>query len=108
MNETLWDKVKETMERGLQKASETTLKAIEAAKERAEIARLKLHISGIKSKISKEFAELGGIVYELHMKQGREDVLEEERIKEIMERVKELEAELAEAQSKLEEASRKG
>lgn len=103
MRDTLWEKVKDTVEKGLTKASETTIKAIEAAKEQAEIARLKLHISGLKSKISREFAELGGIVYELSVKEEKKDILADKRVLEILEKLEKLEAELKETQAALEE-----
>jgi len=107
MNEILWEKVKDTVEKGLQKATEATVKAIEVAKEQAEVARLKLHISGLKSKISREFAELGGIVYELIVKEEKEDVVSDERIQRILENIKKLEAELKETQKTLEETTQK-
>ncbi len=107
MNEDLWDKVKDTLEKGLQKATETTVKAIEVAKEQAEVARLKLHISGLKSKISKEFAELGGVVYELAVKEEKDDIVSDERVQKIFERIRALELELVETQKNLEEISRK-
>jgi hypothetical protein len=106
MEETLWDKVKETLERGLSKASDATMKILETAKEQAEVARLKLRISGIKSKITKEFAELGGRIYQLYLKEGKEDALKDKEVAKIIDRIRSLEEELKETQAELDKVSK--
>ncbi|MEO0135596.1 MAG: hypothetical protein ABIK59_04840, partial [candidate division WOR-3 bacterium] len=55
--------------------------------------RLKMQISSLNREIDKKFSYLGGLVYQL-INEGKTDIAEDEKVKEVILEIKKLEEEL--------------
>jgi mannitol-1-phosphate/altronate dehydrogenase len=85
--ETLWDKVKKSVMDGVNAAAEKT-------EELTKLGKMKLEILNIKHKISKQFTELGGIVFDAVKTEKTKDVMKSDEFQAIIKSLNELEADL--------------
>ena len=98
----LWSRIKETFYKATEAIVEKTQKVAEKAKESTEKTKYKVEVKKLELNIAKKFAELGNKVYELHLKKGQENPLNQEEIKQILEEITTLDRELAQTQAVLE------
>ncbi len=83
---SLWEKVKDWLE-------DTTEQALKEAEDLTRRGRLKMKIFSLHRAIKENFTELGGTVYQLLSRKA--NVIEDERVREIVDKIKGLEEELA-------------
>jgi len=98
--EKLWEKIKKSVMDGVATAAEKT-------EEYTKMGKLKLDVLAVKHKISRNFAELGGLIYDAVREDKGEDVLSSSEVKAILERLNELDEELAKKENILDEMSKK-
>jgi len=98
--EKLWEKIKKSVIDGMTTAAEKT-------EEYTKIGKAKLDVLAVKRKISKNFAELGGLVYDAVKEKKDEEVLKSEEFKNLIKTLKELDRELEEKETALEELTKK-
>ena len=96
----LWGKIKSVIVEGAQFAKEKT-------EELGKIGKKKLDILQIKRNISKQFTELGGLIFEKCSKKDVKTVNITDEMREIVEKIKNLDVELAEREKELEELTKK-
>ena len=98
--EKLWEKIKKSVAEGVTYAAEKT-------EEITKLGKAKLDILGVKRKISKNFTEIGGLMYDA-IKDGKaEDVLKSSELKVLVSSVKDLEKELSEKEGEFENLKKK-
>ncbi len=83
---SLWEKVKNWLE-------DTTKQVLKETEDLSRKGRLKMQISSLNREIDKKFSYLGGLVYQL-INEGKTDIAEEEKVKEVILEIKKLEEEL--------------
>lgn len=95
----------EQAEKALNQAFETAKKSAktvaEKAGEAAHVTKLLVEKVSLEHRVTKQFARLGGRVYEKTAHQGSENLFKDPEIQSLIEEVKTLEAELAKVQSSL-------
>jgi len=93
-------------EKALNQAFETAKKSIqlvaEKAGEAAHVTKLLVEKVTLEHRVTKQFARLGGCVYEKAARQGRESLLEDPEVRNLVEETQKLEAELARVETNLE------
>ncbi|MCD6204778.1 MAG: hypothetical protein J7L22_03850 [Candidatus Marinimicrobia bacterium] len=94
----LWNDIKKSLEefvsKAADKAGEFTREAADKAEEVTKLGKVKLDIFQIKRDIEKQFAELGGILYQLLQDKKTKDLEKNENIKACVAAIKELEKKL--------------
>ncbi len=98
--ENLWGKIKKSVMEGVSAAAEKT-------EEYTKIGKSKLDILAVKRKISKNFSELGGIVYDAVKEKNADKVLKSPEVKKLIDSLDELEKELSGKEKKLEDITKK-
>ena len=98
--EKLWDKIKKTVIDGVTVAAEKT-------EEYTKLGRIKIEILNTKRKISVQFTELGGIVYEAVKEGTAGEVIDSEKVAGLVETVRKLEGELENHECRFEELQKK-
>ncbi|MEO0086973.1 MAG: hypothetical protein ABIK77_04315 [candidate division WOR-3 bacterium] len=83
---SLWEKVKNWLE-------DTTKQVLKETEDLSKKGRLKMQISSLNREIDKKFSYLGGLVYQL-INEGKTDIAEDEKVKEVILEIKKLEEEL--------------
>lgn len=96
----------ERAEKALNRAFEGTKKSVRAvarkAGEAAQVTKLLVEKVGLEHRVTKQFARIGGRLYEKVAREGRENFAPDPEIKNLVEETKELEAELAQIEASLE------
>ena len=87
--EKLWQKIKKSVADGVSTAAEKT-------GEYTKIGKAKIDVLAVKRKISKQFTELGGIVYDAVKEQKSGEVLDSPEAKDLINKLEDLEKELSE------------
>lgn len=95
----LWEKIRKTIKEGIATATEKT-------EELTKLGKAKIDILTVKHQISKQFTELGGIVYEASKENKEGEVLALPKTKAVVASLKKLEKELT-AKEKLYEDIKK-
>ncbi|MBI4116049.1 MAG: hypothetical protein HY447_05725 [Candidatus Omnitrophica bacterium] len=97
-------------EQALNQAFEATKKSVkvvaEKAGEAAHVTKLLVEKVSLEHQVNKQFARLGGCVYEKAAKQGKESFIQDPEIKSLVDEVKDLEADLAQVEATLENEKR--
>ena len=96
----LWEKIKSTVVEGAQFAKEKT-------EELSKIGKKKLDILQTKRKITKQFTELGGLIFEKCSKKDVKTVNITDEMRKIVDKIKNFEVELKEREKELEELPNK-
>ena len=96
----LWEKIRKSLEDGYKVTKDKT-------EEFTKLGKLKIDILSTKHKISKNFTEIGGIVYEATREGKGDEVMASAEITDLVEAVKGLENELGEKESQYEEMTKK-
>ena len=96
----LWEKIKKSVMEGVTTAAEKT-------EEYTKIGKAKLDILAVKRKISKNFTELGGIVYDGVKDKKGEAALKSDKVKVLMEKLNKLDEDLDKKEAALEEMMKK-
>ena len=99
--EKLWEKVKKSLTDGYNVAAEKT-------EELTKLGKLKIDILNTKRKISKQFTELGGTVYEASKDGKTTQVMKTPEVEAIMSSIKTLEEELSEKEKAFDAMKAKG
>ena len=98
--EQLWKKIKKSVMEGVTTAAEKT-------EEYTKIGKAKLDILAVKRKITKNFTELGGIVYDSVKEKKAGEALESPEAKKVINTLEDLEKELSEKEAVFEESKTK-
>ena len=104
-----WEKVKNDLQKGIKegidfvKEGATIVKV--KAEELTEEGKKRLKIFELKTKVQREIAELGGVVYDLSSKV--KNPMLESKVKAVVSRIKKLEAQIAKLEGKTKVASKK-
>ena len=98
--EKLWENIKKTFKESVSTAAEKT-------EEYTKLGKAKLDILAVKRKISKNFTELGGLIYDAAKEKKTKDVLESPEVKVLINTLTELDNELSKKESVFEELSKK-
>ena len=98
--EKLWEKIKKTVKEGVATAAEKT-------EEYTKLGKAKLDVLTIKRKISKNFTELGGIVYDAVKDKKTEEALNSPEAKNLIVSLEKLEEELSEKETTFEDLKKK-
>lgn len=95
---SLWDDIKknlgEWVTKAADKAGEFTREAADKAEEVTKLGKVKLDIFQTKRDIEKQFAELGGTVYQLIQDKKTKDIEKNENVKACLAVIKDLEKKL--------------
>jgi len=95
---TLWDRTKAAFERTLDESRKATDRLVESLGEAGETARARIERARLERSLFKQFAELGSRVYEHASGPSAGDVLEDARVKELLERIRGLDGDLKKLQ----------
>ena len=98
--EKLWEKIRKSIAEGVSVAAEKT-------EEYTKLGKSKLEILSTKRKISKIFAELGGIIYDSIKAGNTEEILKSSIVEDLIDTLKQLESELDSKEQKFEEMKKK-
>lgn len=99
---TLWQRINEGFERGMEMARKSAEVLAEKAEGTAQITKYRLEIVHLEHQISRKFAKLGGVIYEKSAREGEKNPMRDPEVIALIEDVKRLEADLAQTQSLLE------
>jgi len=91
--ETLWDKIKDAMDKGVDRIQKYTDVAVEKAGESAEIVKFKLKKLGIERKIYKNLARVGATVYD-YVKKGKNNLKDMPKVDHLLNDTKKLDKQL--------------
>lgn len=92
--EKLWDKIKKSVLDGVTTAAEKT-------EEYTKIGKAKLDILAVKHKITRQFTELGGLVYDAVKDNKSESALASDEVAAVIKRLNELDEELAKRENEM-------
>jgi len=95
----LWDKIKKTVVDGMTTAAEKT-------EEYTKLGKAKIEVLAVKRKISKNFAELGGIVYDAVKAKKEKEVFDSPESKILIATLNDLDKELEAKEKALEDLSK--
>lgn len=98
--EKLWEKIKKSVMDGVTTAAEKT-------EEYTKIGKAKLDILAVKHKITKNFTELGGLVYDSIKDNKGDDLLKSDEITAVIKRLNELDEELAKRENDMDILTKK-
>ncbi len=96
----LWDDIAKTIREGVDTVVGKT-------EELTKIGKTKVEILNIKRQVEKNFAELGGKVYNMIVEEKKSQIAGNKDVKDIIERVKALEVQLGEKNAELEQVKTK-
>ncbi len=99
---TLWQKVNDGFERGMELAAKSAETFAEKAGETAQMTQYRIEIMRLEHQISRKFARLGSVVYEKAIREGEKNPTRDPEVIALIEDVKRLETDLAQTQSLLE------
>ena len=98
--ENLWGKIRKSVLDGVTVAAEKT-------EEYTKLGKAKFNILAVKRKISKQFAELGGIMYDAIKEKKAEEALKSSEVVNLIKSLQELEKDITEKEEALEEQKKK-
>lgn len=101
-----FETIRTTLETILNVARETAETAAKKSKETAKVIRLKLEIEQYRRQMVRYITDLGTRVYELSHSEEKQDVFEDERVKELIELIDDMKRTIEELESKLEQEKR--
>ncbi len=99
---TLWQRVNEGFEKGMDLAAKSAEAFAEKAGETAQTTKYRIEIMRLEHQISRKFARLGSVVYEKAIREGEKNPTRDPEVINLIEDVKRLETDLAQTQSLLE------
>ena len=99
---TLWHRVNEGFERGMDLAAKSAETFAEKAGETAQATKYRIEMIRLEHLISRKFARLGSVVYEKAIREGEKNPMRDPEVINLIEDVKRLESDLAQTQSLLE------
>lgn len=99
---SFWDSVKKGLEEGVSAVQRSAKVAREMTEETIKISKLRYSIHGLRNEIQRSFAEIGGEVFE-GVVEERDDILEDEKIKELINEVKEFKSRIEEIEAEIEQ-----
>ena len=99
---TLWQRVSEGFDRGVELATKSAEAFAEKAGETAQATKCRIEIIRFEHQISRKFAKLGSVVYDRAIREGEKNPMRDLEVVNLIEDVKRLEADLAQVQSLLE------
>ncbi len=92
---TLWQRISEGFEKGMEIAAKSAETLTEKAGETAQVTRHKLEAVRLEHQISRKFAKLGSIVYERAIREGEKNPMRDPEVINLIEDLKRLDADLA-------------
>lgn len=95
-----WKKVKRTLKEGAEIIKEKALTVAERTQEATEMGKLRIQIMGLSRDAEKNFAEMGGRVYEL-LGSGVKNVLFDAKLRKLIDKAKKYEEKINKAEKKL-------
>ena len=91
---SLWDRSKQAFERILEESQKATERVVESAAEASGAARARLERARLERVLFKRFAELGNRVYEVANGDATAGILEEPRVRELLQQIRDLDSDL--------------
>lgn len=95
-----WNKVKKTLKESTDIIKEKAVTVAEKTQEATEMGKLKIQIMGLSRNAEKNFAEMGGRVYEL-LESGVKNILFDARLRKLIDKAKQYEEKISAAEKKL-------
>jgi hypothetical protein len=102
-----WKKVKKTLKESADVIKETAVTVAEKTQEATKMGKLKIQIMGLSRNAEKNFAEMGGRVYEL-LESGVKNVLFDARLRKLIDKAKKYEEKINAAEKKLKSLGKTG
>lgn len=99
---TLWQKVGEGFEKGMELARKSAEVLAEKAGETAQITRYKLQVIRLEHQISRKFAKLGSTVYERQSRNNGKNPMHDPEVIDLIDDLNRLESDLAQTQEAFE------
>lgn len=96
------DRAEKALNQAFEAAKKSAKVVAEKAGEAANVTKLLVEKVSLEHRVTKQFARLGGCVYEKTSRQGRETLLKDPEIQNLVDEVKKLETELAQVEASLE------
>lgn len=98
----LYDKAERALNQAFETAKRSVKVVAEKAGEAAHITKLLVEKVSLEHRVSRQFARLGGTIYQKVAREGRETLGGDPEIRNLVEETKKLEAELAQVEATLE------
>ena len=95
-----WKKVKKTLKESAEIIKETAVTVAEKTQEATEMGKLKIQIMGLNRAAEKNFAEMGGRVYEL-LESGVKNILFDAKLRKLVDKARQYEEKINKAEEKL-------
>ena len=100
--EEFFQKAEKALNQAFEAAKKSAKVVAEKAGEAANVTKLLVDKVKLEHRVTKQFARLGGAVYEKAAREGEETLLENLEIRDLVEETKKLESELAQVEATLE------
>ena len=102
----LFERAEQALNQAFEAAKKSAKLVAEKAGEAAHVTKLLVEKVSLEHKVTKQFARLGGCVYEKSARQGKESLIEDTEVRNLVEEAKELEEELAQVEAQLEQEAK--
>lgn len=102
-----YQKAEQALNKALEAGKQSAKVIAEKAGEAAHVTKLLLEKVTLEHRVSKQFAQIGGRVYEKASREGQTSLAEDSEIKKLIEETNKLESELAQVESKLDQEKKK-
>jgi len=93
---SFWDRTKQTLERTLEEGQKATQRLVESAGEVGGAAKARLDQAMVERQLTKQLAELGGLVYEKSKAAKPRSPFSDPKVKDLLAEIRKLDVQLAE------------
>jgi len=97
----LFEKAEKALNQAFEAAKKSAQIVAEKAGEAAHVTKLLVEKVSLEHKVTKQFARLGGCVYEKSAREGKQSLIQDPEVRSLVEEAKELEEELAQVEAQL-------
>ena len=104
----LFEKAEKALNQALEAAKKSARVVAEKAGEAAHVTKLLAEKVSLEHRVTKEFTRLGSLVYEKATHQGRESLVNDPEVRDLVEGAKKLESDLAKIEAELEREKSRG
>ena len=97
-----FEKAEQALNQAFEAAKKSAKAVAEKAGEAAHVTKLLVEKVTLEHRVTRQFTRLGGCVYEKAARQGKESLMKDPEVQNLVDEVKQLEAELAQVEATLE------
>ncbi len=97
----LYQRAEKALNQALEAAKKSVKLVAEKAGEAAQVSKLLVEKLSLEHRVTKQFARLGGCVYEKAAREGRESFVQDPEIRSLVEEARKLESELSRVEATL-------